>query len=174
MESLTLEQAYYVGELVGVVVVVVTLVFLTIQVRQNTQEMKTQGLTAAIRVFLGNYEQATGTGVNAEIFRKGLNDFEGLSLNEQAVFNSLMHPMFTGNNTAWSLYKVGQLPESEYSAMRDLFISMLITPGGSQWWALYKYAPPRYLVNYIDDAIRKTHGEVTPINEKLPWLGVEK
>jgi len=41
METLTLEQAYYIGELVGVIAIVGSLIFLTLQVRQNTQIIRT-------------------------------------------------------------------------------------------------------------------------------------
>ena len=44
MESLTLEQAYYIGELVGVVVVIASLIFVGLQIRQNTEVSR---LTAA-------------------------------------------------------------------------------------------------------------------------------
>ena len=36
MESLTLEQTYYIGELVGVLVVIISLIYVGLQVKQNT------------------------------------------------------------------------------------------------------------------------------------------
>ena len=40
METLTLEQAYYIGELFGVVAVVTSLIYLAIQLRQNTKSIR--------------------------------------------------------------------------------------------------------------------------------------
>ena len=41
MEPLTLEQAYYIGELIAAFVVIVSVIYLALQVRQNTQVILT-------------------------------------------------------------------------------------------------------------------------------------
>ncbi len=40
METLTLEQMYYIGELVAAFVVLISLVYMAIQLRQNTNAIK--------------------------------------------------------------------------------------------------------------------------------------
>lgn len=46
METLTLEQAYYLGELLGVIAVVASLIYLTLQLRQNTLSIRMSNVQA--------------------------------------------------------------------------------------------------------------------------------
>lgn len=91
METMTLERMSYIAEIIGVIAVVFTLIFLTIQVRQNTRQIKSQGLQSAAAQYISRFDHATSTSENAEIFRRGLNIFDGLSKTEQAYLHSLIH-----------------------------------------------------------------------------------
>ena len=46
METLTLEQAYYLGELLGVIAVVTSLIYLALQLRQNTLSIRMSNVQA--------------------------------------------------------------------------------------------------------------------------------
>ena len=159
-----------IAELVGAIAVVATLFYLALQVRQSTRQDQAHGLQTAIKGYLDSFEAATSTTENADIFRRGLNDFDALLPEEQGSFHSTMHSLTTGFNNAWSLHKAGLLPDYELIAMRGLFVSILISPGGAQWWSLFKKVPPTYLTTYLDDSIRDANGTIQPANESFPWL----
>jgi len=49
METLTLEQMYYIGELIGVVAIITSLIYVGKQVRQNTKQMETNSALAQVQ-----------------------------------------------------------------------------------------------------------------------------
>lgn len=159
-----------VADIVASIGVIITLVYLAIQIHQNTRQIKSQGLQAAIAHFLRNFDETTKTGVDADIFRKGLNDFENLTAGDQGCFHSKMHSLLHGFNNVWNLYKAGLLPEYELIAMRGLFLSMLTSPGGQKWWQVFKHVPPPQLVDYIDQSVREADGKVLSAIDQFPWL----
>ena len=159
-----------IGELIAAIATVATLLYLARQVRQNTKQDEVHGLQTAIKVFLDSFEAATSSTENADIFRRGLNDFDALRPEEQGSFHSTTHSLLTGFNNARHLYNTGLLPENEFIAMRGLLVSILITPGGGRWWNIYKKVPPQDFTAYLDESIRDAKGTVQPANESFPWL----
>ena len=61
METLTLEQAYYIGELVAAFVVLISLVYMAIQLRQNTNAIKLGTAHAVAEEFRGMFSLIAST-----------------------------------------------------------------------------------------------------------------
>jgi hypothetical protein len=95
-----------VAEIIASKGVLVTLVYLAIQIHQSIRQIKSRGLQAAIENFLHNFDKTTETGVGAEIFRKGLNDFDSLTASDQGCFHTKMHSLLHGFNIPLSTIRV--------------------------------------------------------------------
>jgi hypothetical protein len=157
------------GDVIGGLGVIASLVFLAIQVRQNTRQMRSQGFQTALRQFLTSFENTTANLQDADLFRRGLDDFHGLSVREQGVFHSKMHSMLVGFNTVWNMHQHGLVPLHEVHAMRGLFVTMLGTNGGLAWWKAFRHVPPPVLVRYLDDALAHRRADDAP-KGTFPWL----
>jgi len=172
-EAMNWDAIGTIAEIVGAAGVIVSLIYLAIQIRHTSRQTDSQALQVAIANYLNHYDNATATTDNIEVLRKGLNNFDSLSANEMGRLHSLLHPLNHGFNSALTMYKAGLLPEQEFVAGRDSYIAFLITPGGKRWWESFKHSSPRDFVAYIDEAIRQADGTVAPATEKLPWLKAE-
>ena len=159
-----------IADLIAAVAVVVSLIYLAVQVSQNTRTLKHQGLESARYRYLGHFDRATMTQADAEIFRDGLNDFEKLSPSEQGCFHSKIHPLVHSFHHAWDLHRAGLIGDAEFSAMRDHTTSFLMTPGAQQWWAMHKTVPPPEIVNFLDEAVANASGNIEPATERFSWL----
>ena len=159
-----------IGKIIGAAAVVLTLFYLATQVRQNNRQEQLESFQTAKLTFLGTLDDATKTPVDADIFRRGLNDFDDLIPSEQGVFHSRMHSLLHGFHGVWQMYKAGTLPEYELIAMRTIYVEFLTCPGGGKWWAAFKHIPPPHLVEYLDEEIEKAVGNLAPANEAYPWL----
>lgn len=159
-----------VAEIVSASGVIITLIYLATQVRQNTRQEEFQSLQAAIQLYLNNIDRATRTKEDAEIFRNGLNRFDDLPANEQGVFHSKMHALLHGFHGVRIMYKIGTLPEYELVAMRKFLIELLMSPGGQQWWKAFKHVPPPHLSAYLDEELQKAEGVILPAVEAYAWL----
>ena len=158
------------AEIVGAVGVIVSLIYLAIQVRKNTKQEEFQSLQSAIHLYLNNVDRATGTSEDAALFRKGLNDFESLLPAEQGEFHSRMHSLLHGFHGVWVLYKAGLLPEYELVAMRRIFVELLLSPGGRQWWEAFKHIPPQHLITYLEGEVERVAEELPAAIDTYPWL----
>jgi hypothetical protein len=116
-----------VSDTIATIAVIVSLIYLAVQVNQNTETLKRQGLQSARDRYLNYLERTTETQVDAEIFRKGLNNFEKMSPAEQGCFHSKMHPLIHSFHHAWDLQRAGLLPDYEFTATRNHTISRRMT-----------------------------------------------
>ena len=113
MESLTLEQAYYIGELIATVIVILSLLFVAKQLRQNTGAILSQDIGAAIQ--LGQSELLLhGSKDSAELFQKSINSPESLNLYEIHQLNAWNLMFLIGRSNDYQLYKLGTLSEERW------------------------------------------------------------
>ena len=158
------------AEVVSAVGIIITLIYLAIQIHQNTRQMKSQGMQLALRQFLAAFENSTATVGDADIMRRGLHSFDNLPPSDQGVFHSKMHAMLTGFAAVWYLYNDGLIPKYELQAMRGLFLLMLSSPGGSEWWNAFKHVPPPVLIEYIDGHLNQNAHDAQSAANQFPWL----
>ncbi len=129
-----LTQLANLGEFIGGVAVLVTLVYLTTQIRQNTKSVaaaatdsSSQFITAVRQAIFENAEVA-------HLYHVGLTDLERLDDEERLRFRLLMH------NIVWALangYKQGKLagaPEVEIAPVLAGLERIIDTPGALWFW----------------------------------------
>ena len=162
-----------VAELVSAAGVIISLIYLAVQIRHATKQRDAQGIQLLRAEYLSSIDNCTGTRENAEIFLKGLNNFSDMPVVEQACFHSLIHPVLHGFHSLWEAHKAGIVSTSDLDATRDQFVSLLLTSGGAQWWASFKHVPPPGIVSYIDDSIEGSRMLLKPATESVPWLYLE-
>jgi hypothetical protein len=169
MESTTLEEIYYIAELLGVVAVVVTLIFLAVQIRQNTRQLESQALREAIYDFLDSYAKFTADEINAKNFRMGLNKFESLTQEEKAVFHSKGQILINSFFLVLSHHDKGLIDNETFNAMEIFFLKILKSPGANQWWEQFKHHPPKSFTSYIDKRL-KEEGSIPALCEDFEWF----
>ena len=109
-----------IAELVSAAGVIISLIYLAVQVRHATRQRDSQGLQLLRAEYLSSIDNCTGNCENAEIFHKGLNKFGDMPVVEQACFHSLIHPLLHGFHILWEAHKAGIVSTSDndiYSAL---------------------------------------------------------
>jgi hypothetical protein len=122
-----------IGDFVGGIAVVVTLLYLAAQIRQNTSALRTasrqaisDGYRASNRLRL---DPATGIA-----WSRGLRSFGDLPFADRHVFSTLIVDEALFFQGAFALYESGQLDDSTYQAYLAWFAAIVATPGGRLWW----------------------------------------
>lgn len=90
-----------IGDMIAAIAVVISLIYLAIQVRQNTRQISRSIKTAQLSAFERNVESGNRTRefllVNPELFalyRKGWKSYQGLDAGEKARFNLILRNIF--------------------------------------------------------------------------------
>ena len=167
---MTLQDLGNLGEFIGSFAVVITLVYLAIQIRHNTRASRTESLNTALGVHVKQIAQLTATNEDSELFRKFADDFHALSANEKGRIQAMMLARIASFNQVIRLHASGMLDDDEFEAMQGTFISILRTAGGRDWWGAYKHMVPRGLDDYVTNALNDPNIKRKPYNEELPWL----
>ena len=111
----------------------VTLVYLAIQIRQNTQALQ----TASRQAIADGYRESNRMRLDAQAahaWAAGLRSLEGLPFEERSLFGTITNDEALFFQGAFALYESGQLEETTYRAYLDWFASIMATPGGAVWW----------------------------------------
>lgn len=127
-----------IGEVLGSLAVVVTLVCLSVQIRQNTQSNR----TAAIQTMAGQDSSWLST-VAAEpelasILSRGLADIGSLSGEEALRFSLVLAQMCRQYDSQLFLWRDGAIPPEPWDASLRTLESVMTQPGAGRWWSMAK------------------------------------
>jgi hypothetical protein len=104
------------GEFVGAIAIVVTLVFVLVQLRQATSAVRTEALCSVSLAF-NEANLAWGTDKEvAEIVRVGVTDFDSLDATEQFQYVALYRTVIGVYWNLFQLYKIGAVPTAYWIA----------------------------------------------------------
>jgi len=161
-----------IGELVGGVAVLLTLVYLALQVRQSTNQARHDAIVSAAKHFPNQLCVLTESEENADLLRAGLQDFNSLPPNQAARFNSLLLGLFTAFASVLDVHNAGLVPVDEFEATEGNFVRFLKTPGGQAWWEQTRHLYPTRLVSAAEAAVGTR--QLEPITESWRFLAPEE
>jgi hypothetical protein len=131
---MTLQDLGNLGEFIGAFAVIASLIYVAMQLRQNTQSLRTSSFQAAMQSASQDTRLLTQNAEVAALYLRGLESFSSLDPVERIRFQSLML------NTVWSfeitlsLHEEGVCADTRLAAHLQHVLSDLASPGGSEWW----------------------------------------
>ncbi len=168
-----LDQIANIAEIIAAALVIVSLLYVGVQVRQNTRQHRGEALRAAIDELLHRVAQATADEESANNFRDGLHDFNGMTPNARARFHARMLSLLAAYALVLQFHDTGLLDESEFVAEQRLYISIFRSPGVQQWWEHLKPMPPEPLIHHLDQAVKDSSIDIQQLDQQWPWLKKE-
>ncbi len=149
---MTLEQYGYLAEIIGVIIVVVTLLYLSVQVRQGAHLMRSesrQALTNNQREVLFSYLD------NMDLFDK-MADPQKLSQADQRRFSVIWMANMRNREHEWFQYKDGILDEPTWLSYREIIRLTLSSKRHRTWWNKMKLVFDSEFVEIVDRFIGET------------------
>ena len=149
---MTLEQAYQLAGIIAALGMIGTLMYLAIQVRQNTIAVRTntaQSLTDGLCSFF-KYAAQSDT---ADIIFRGFQKLENLRDADRMRFFGIMHNNFFAYQNAYFQMKSGALEERLWNGALAHFKHTAKFPGARSYWSHRSYM-------YIDEFRRFVDAEV--------------
>ncbi len=159
---MTIQELGSLGELIGSVATLATLVYLAIQIRQNTAQMR--DVSAAAR--LGAVEHTVETFSrhrsflvpegNAEIYAKGLESYAQLGVAERIRFCAIIEEYFFAYFAMFERTRHGVYETARWSRTARVAGSLLDQQGASAWWQDRQHLFPAEFIEEIE----KIRGEL--------------
>ncbi len=131
---MTLNDAYLVSQIIAAILVAPTLLYLALQVRQNTKQLR-----AAARY---QFVEATGQ-INAamagdtraaSVFGRGIGNYESLNEDERWQFLIIIGQHMQIHSVMYELFQDGLLPETQWTNVCKDILSVVRSDGGKRIW----------------------------------------
>ena len=129
-----LEQLANIAEVIGMLVVAITLIFFTAQMRQSTRATRSATAiqsTSTVTVWyqaIGNNEQSSA------LFYNALADPEAQSPEKWAQFVYLLHGLLLAFQNSYYLAKEGTLDERINHSLTEVMVAVKDQPGFHRYW----------------------------------------
>jgi len=120
------------GDFIGGIAVVATLVYLAVQVRQNTAALRTARRQAIVAGMREHVRLALEPG--GDSFFRAMETFPDVSLEEHRYFTTRMNDLLLFFQGAHALHEAGTLEDETYEAYLDHVAASFATPGGAHYW----------------------------------------
>jgi hypothetical protein len=153
------------GEILGAIAVLVTLVFLANQIRQNNSIGKAEAEREWFATWHGLVRETMGSPEAVELLRQGLDHYANMSVDEKAIFSTRMIAMFDHVDVLRRLHQKGFVDDDMLDPILGVLSSIAATPGGDQWWR--EIGPVLSISDYFDE---HRDVEATPITAMVPYL----
>jgi hypothetical protein len=140
---MSLEDLGNIGEFVAAVAVVVSLIYLAIQIRQNTESLHAASFQDIIRegnVFLRDLSVHPEL---ARIWRSGLDSLEDLSSDEQARFHYLILSFYRRVENVFHQSRRHLMHDEDTRGPLASSFDALTRPGAREWWEsnAFRFSP---------------------------------
>lgn len=133
---MTLQSLAFIGEIIGAVVVVLSLVYLAVQVRQNTEAQRTENYARALER-LATFQSMLSTGSEiSSIFSKGIADISNLTAQEKLRFNWSMYEAFGAFEFMFHAARKKSIDDEIWSRWSQAIAWYLTFPGVHKWWMI--------------------------------------
>lgn len=133
------DAAGAIGELIAAAAVIVTLVYLSRQIRENSRQLSQTSLTD----INGLYNEAFMPVYNSEnsmrIWITGLEAPESLEPVELQIFLLYMTRLMAAFDTLVEHYQLGTVSDERFDQHRSFTVNFLKSPGGQAWNASEQY-----------------------------------
>ncbi len=150
---MTLSDLANIGEFVGGIGVVVTLIFVGIQLRQNTRAVQRSSAREAGNALVAVVRINAHSAELTELMLRALESLESVTPVERYRFDSWMYCWLHAHEQEHIASRESTYLDEFLAPKRRAIAAYLLTPGGSQWWNERKTWFTDYFQKVVDDIV---------------------
>ena len=136
METLTLEQAYYIGELIAAIMIIISIFYLAAQVRQSNIATRLRTVQEISLGFTSVYQSVCENEDLADIYQRGIYDFNQLDRLEKMRFVVLLNRVLRIIYEMYYQRQTGVVDDKAWNVFLRLFQDGFQTPGFKIYWEM--------------------------------------
>lgn len=152
-----------VGELVAALAVIVSVGFVIVEIRQNSEAQIRSTTQAAVSGYINSLERLVDNPDFTCLYIRGAQDYQALSGDERLRFSAYYMSTYYQLQEMLRLADEGSIDADTWSGFRGLLIETSRYPGVRQWWGGRHHWFSSRFQAYIDGLIQ----EYEPIVEYL-------
>lgn len=155
---MTLQDLGSIGEFVAAIATLVTLVYLALQIRQNTRSIRTSAYQETSRDIAESIDRLATDPEIARIWLAGARDYESLSREDRQRFGFYLTAVMRRYENL--LYQAEEVPldPAAWEGVRELFLHTMSRPGVASWWKISHHLFNRQLRDVVEREVAKRRG----------------
>jgi len=125
-----------IGEVVSAIGVIVTLLYLATQIRQNTRQMRSEGHQAITDSYSVTLGQLLADNDLFKTIVRGCQEWQSITAFQQSQCHIFFHQHLMHFRTAFQLHDKGSIDDDVYRSIETLHIKFMANPGNRVWWKM--------------------------------------
>lgn len=144
------------AEAIGAVAVVASLLYLALQVRASARASAVQSKLESTRLLNDFVDFLIESPELADLFQRGLADYERLDKPEQLRFSNMSLKAFWFFSAGHFQFPVGALDEDEFHEVRTVMRYWIRRPGTRVWWEkLGRISVSPVFARFVDEEMQR-------------------
>jgi hypothetical protein len=139
------------GDFIGGFAVIVSVIYLARQIRQNTGMLRASALSATTDTYVAFNHLLGSDPAAARVFQVGLENFASLSENEQRQFLNLMRAAIISYEHVYQNYAAGLIDLEVWDRYQREAKRLLQIPHIDTWWNARKHAYTQSFVEAMEE-----------------------
>jgi hypothetical protein len=161
----TIQDLGSIGELIGAIATVATLIYLAIQIRANTYAVQSAAAQSVHEAFATWYRMLAADAGLAQLTTNGLRDYASLSEVDKARFVAAFMAFLSCSQDAFIKWREGSLSPELWCGWELVMMNLVIPPGGQEFWQERGYLFGKEFRHYVENDImkRQPHPSARPM-----------
>jgi hypothetical protein len=147
----TLAQLASIGEIISSIAVIISLVYLAVQIRTNTEAERTSTYQSIVSDFGAlNNNMAITPGLS-HMFVQGMEDFNQFEPDERARISQMFFQCFHYFENMFYQHRKGYLDDEVWAGWQRLMLTYYSRPGFQTWWAFRRDVYSESFANFLEE-----------------------
>ncbi len=156
METLTLEQIYFIGQTISALAVVLSLIYVGLQIKQNTTATQTASAQAYVTADNEIVGLINSSPVLADILHQGANGLSSLKGGDLIRFMAFHESAFISFQSFHLQWQRGALDDSLWLTYKQAFLELLQQKGQQEWWERRRHWFNQEFQQYVEQAVEES------------------
>jgi len=165
IEPMHLNDLANIGQIVGAIAVVISLIYVALQIRQNTNAIRAATAQSVHEHFANWYNSFSRDASLSQIAINGLKDYGSLSEADKARCVAVFMAFLSYSQNAFLKWRQGLLEPSLWLGWEQVIMNLVCAPGGKAFWKERSYLFGEEFRRYVEDDLMKRtpHPEAKPM-----------
>jgi hypothetical protein len=133
---MTIQDWGAIGEVVGAIGVILTLLYLATQIRQNTRQLRSEGHQGITDSYSATLGQLLADDALFKAIVRGCQDWDSITAFQQSQCHIFFHQHLMHFRVAFQLHDKGAIDDDVYRSVEDVHIRFMANPGNRVWWMM--------------------------------------
>lgn len=167
---MSLETIYYIGQTLAVLAVLISLIAVFFQLRQQSQTARSELYLTAVTAFAEIFRTVRTNPEFARLYSVFLQEWDALSKIQKLQIHAFNIEMCVNLDSSLTMYEQKMIDESTVIPWIDNLLGVIITPGGAKWWNESQFFFTPQLRDTLNDRLLEPESLPPPWTHFSPWL----